>query len=141
MSVRSRASVRGGLCAAIALAAATTAPAGSVRPAPQVQQLSAVPERVEQIRQALAATVVTIDPVTGEMRAPTQAEHDALTGGAGAAQRFAAPQILEVPGGGELLMAAPATMDFLMAVVGPGGNVSMRCTHGFDPSSKTFRAA
>ena len=139
MGVRSRASRRGGLCAAIALIAATTAPAG-VHPAPQIQQLSAIPEGVGHIRQAIAGTVVTIDPVTGEMRVPTQAEHDALTGGGVGVQRFAAPEILQVPGGGEVLMASPATIDFLTAVVGPDGSVSMRCTHGFDASSTTFRA-
>lgn len=140
MKVRSRASMRGGWCAVIALAAATTAPAGSIRPAPQIQQLSAIPEGVQQIREAMAGTVVAVDPVTGEMRMPTQAEHDALTEGRAAAPRFAAPQIIQVPGGGELLMTSPATIDFLTAVAGPDGRVSMRCTHGFDASSSTFRA-
>ena len=139
MRVRSRTSMRGGLRVAIALAAATIAPAGSMLPAPPIEQLSAVPPGVEQIRQAMGGTVVTVDPVTGEMRVPTQAEHDALTGGA-ARQRFAAPQVVEVPGGGEMLVASPATIDFLTAVIGPDGKVSMRCTHGFDPGGATFRA-
>ena len=81
--------------------------------------------------------VVSIDPATGQLRAPTPEEHEALTGSAAARTAVAAPQPVDLPGGGAVVLTDAANIDFLTAVH-EDGRVRFRCTHGFDAASDTF---
>lgn len=142
MRVRVESWRRSSLCAVAALVMVQTMPAGSARShdttGPVVQTLPAVPPELEAIRQTLAGMVVAVDPVTGELRAPTEDEHDALRSASAAPRAVAAPQAVELAGGGQLLLASAAQVDFLTAVQGADGSLTMRCRHGFDAGSPAF---
>ena len=85
-------------------------------------------EFLEQVRQA-AAMIVYLDPVTGEMRAPTQQERAALVGQTGLRTRTAvASPPIRLPGGGVALRIDPSQMDFAVAYQGPGGKIRYHCT-------------
>jgi hypothetical protein len=145
MAVRVEPWLRGSLCAMAALVMVQTMPAGSARPHdpthPAVQTLPAVPPQLEAIRQMPAGMVVAVDPATGELRAPTEDERDALTSASAATRAFAAPQAVELAGGGQLLLASAAHVDFLTAVLGADGSLTMRCRHGFDAGTPAFDAS
>lgn len=113
--------------------AAAPAPVVTVRMAP-----AEAPEHVRELRRALAGMLVAIDPATGELRAPTAAEHEALTGSAATQTAFAAPQPIDLPGGGSLVLTSAANVDFLTAVRGEDGTIGFRCRHGLDAAAATF---
>ena len=101
----------------------------------------AMPPHIGEIRRELSGMLVAIDPVTGEFRTPTQQEQEALAGSAGAAARFAAPQPVDLPGGGSMLLSSTANIDFTTAVLGTDGKMTFRCTHGLDAASPTYTEA
>ena len=98
----------------------------------------AMPPHIGEIRRELSGMLVSIDPATGEFRTPTQQEQEALAGSAGAAARFAAPQPVDLPGGGSMLLSSTANIDFTTAVLGADGKMTFRCTHGLDAASPTY---
>ena len=99
----------------------------------------AIPQHIQNVRRALSGMLVAIDPETGALRAPDAAEVEALTGAATAA-RFAAPEPIDLPGGGAAILTSPASIDLLSATRQADGTVSFTCTHGLDAASKTFAA-
>lgn len=114
---------------------AATAPAAT----PTVRvSVAESPAHLREIRSALSGMVAAIDPASGELRAPTAAEHEALTGSAAARSALASPAPVEVPGGGVMVLTSPANVDFLTAARDDDGRVRFRCTHGLDAASRTF---
>ena len=98
---------------------------------------TAMPAHLREIRRELSGMLVSIDPATGEFRTPTPEELASL-GSAGAAARFAAPQPVDLPGGGSTLLTSAANMDFTTAVQGADGTLTFRCRHGFDTASPGY---
>lgn len=128
---------------------AVTAPVTTTRAsqADNAQQVSAVgtvaaiPPHIREIRRELSGMLVSIDPATGEFRTPTPEEQAGLTGSTAAVARFAAPQPVDLPGGGSMLLSSTANIDFTTAVQGADGKLTFRCTHGLDSASATYAEA
>lgn len=140
--------VRVGLSAVLGIAVAgaalaqqsSSSPAREAAPAVRTSVSPlVVPQHIQDVRRAMSGMLVAIDPVTGALRAPDAAEVDALTGGAAAA-RFAAPQPIDLPGGGTVIRTSPASVDLLSATRRADGTMVFTCTHGIDAASTTFAA-
>jgi hypothetical protein len=93
------------------------------------QEVEISPEILEKIRSA-AAMIVYLDPVTGELRAPSAAERAALLGGQAArtqSLRSAPPKAMALPQGGFAVQADLGKLEYAVAVQGPDGKISYQC--------------
>jgi hypothetical protein len=114
-------------CAAALLAQQPQEKKGEAPPAVgQILPRATVPADIRALATRAQTSMVFVDPVTGESRAPEPGEYEALIGAA--AQRRAAPQqptVLSVLGGEAVRPLAP---EFLTAVVGDDGTVNYECS-------------
>ncbi len=118
------------LTATLAAAAPAGAPKGqqpSENKAAKAVTLSR--EIIEQVRRA-ASMIVYLDPVTGEMRAPTPQERAALLDQhtAGTTTQSVPARPVQLSDGGLAIQADPSQFDFAVATQGPDGKVRYHCT-------------
>jgi hypothetical protein len=129
--------------AAAALALIAPATTTGASQADDVQQVGtrttviAMPPHLKEVRRELSGMLASLDPATGEFRTPSPDELAALES-SGPSARFAAPQPVDLPGGGSALLSSAANMDFTTAVQGADGRLTFRCRHGFDTASPAY---
>ena len=87
-----------------------------------------------------ANMVVTRDPVTGEIRNATAAERAALFAGRAPQAAPAAPQIVVLPDGTEMMRLGEDAMSYAIATVSSDGTVTQTCVHGKDAATAAFTA-
>jgi len=99
------------------------------------QETKSVPETKPAVKKTPAASqnglMVSKDPVTGELRAPTAAESQALTNQPQSLLSVDAPvQIIQNPNGSLTAILGPAQMTYSVVKKGPDGTITMECVSG-----------
>jgi hypothetical protein len=88
---------------------------------------------------AAPGSVISKDPVTGELREPTIEERQALT--SLTVRRLSAATPI-VGAGGAIGMAAPEeAMSFMVVTKGPDGKLIQRCVQGSEMAAKVLKSA
>ena len=120
-----------GIVCAMAAAVSLAFQQKKVSPPPKVEMVAArAPAAIQAIERRLEGSIVFVDPVTGEMRAPESGELAELTGASGVARIAAAPpepQAIAGPNG--MFSIAPETMrtEFMTVIRNADGTLTYQC--------------
>ena len=122
--------IAAGLVCAMATGVSVAYQQTKISPAPRVEMVDAsAPAGIRAIERRIQGSMVFIDPVTGEMRAPEAGEHAQLAGASGAARVAAVLEPQAIAGPNETHAIAPETMrmEFLAVERSADGTLSYRC--------------
>ena len=87
-----------------------------------------------------ANMVVTRDPETGELRNATAAERAKLFAGRAPQAAPAAPRVVILPDGTEMVELGEDTMNYAIATKAPDGSIKQSCVHGPDSATEARTA-
>ena len=87
-----------------------------------------------------ANMVVTRDPETGELRNATAAERAKLFAGRAPQAATAAPRVVILPDGTEMVELGEDTMNYAIAKKAPDGSIKQSCVHGPDSATEARTA-
>jgi hypothetical protein len=109
-----------------------------------VKKTSAVPAAAAAAPAPLPAgaanMVVTRDPVTGEIRNATAEERARLFAGRTPQAAPAAPLVVVLPDGTEMVRLGEESMNYAVATVAPDGTIKQSCVHGADAADDARKA-
>ncbi|MEO8584651.1 MAG: hypothetical protein ABI584_00675 [Acidobacteriota bacterium] len=84
--------------------------------------------------------VVTRDPETGELRNATAAERAKLFSGRAPQAAPAAPRVVTLPDGTQMVELGEDTMNYAVATKNPDGSIEQGCVHGSDAAARARTA-
>lgn len=87
-----------------------------------------------------ANMIVTRDAETGELRNATAAERAKLFAGRAPQAAPAAPRVVILPDGTEMVELGESAMSYALATKAPDGSVKQSCVHGPEAAAETLAA-
>jgi hypothetical protein len=117
-------------------------PPPTVTPAPKeaAKKIAKKPAALKTPAPGAANMVVTRDPETGELRNATAAERAKLFAGRAPQAAPAAPRVVILPNGTEMVELGEDTMNYAIATKAPDGSIKQSCVHGPDSATEARTA-